>query len=69
MVTMSTPNGQKVQIMLEELHDVYGTEWTYSLMYYSLPPISILPPSPFPPCRTFKAQADSTSFPQQHHVQ
>ncbi len=33
LVTMSTPNGQKVQIMLEELHDVYGTEWTYSLLY------------------------------------
>ncbi len=33
LVTMSTPNGQKVQIMLEELHDIYGTEWTYSLMY------------------------------------
>ena len=30
---MSTPNGQKVQIMLEELHDVYGTEWTQTLMY------------------------------------
>lgn len=30
---MSTPNGQKVQIMLEELHEVYGTEWTHSLMY------------------------------------
>ena len=29
---MSTPNGQKVQIMLEELHDVYGTEWTQTLM-------------------------------------
>ena len=30
---MSTPNGQKVQIMLEELHDVYGTEWTQTLMF------------------------------------
>ena len=30
---MSTPNGQKVQIMLEELHDVYGTEWTQTIMY------------------------------------
>ena len=30
---MSTPNGQKVQIMLEELRDVYGTEWTQTLMY------------------------------------
>lgn len=33
LVTMATPNGQKVQIMLEELHDVYGTEWTQTLMY------------------------------------
>jgi glutathione S-transferase len=30
---MNTPNGQKVQIMLEELHEVYGTEWTTTLMY------------------------------------
>ena len=29
---MSTPNGQKVQIMLEELADVYGTEWTTTKM-------------------------------------
>ena len=29
---MNTPNGQKVQIMLEELKDVYGTEWDYTLM-------------------------------------
>jgi len=28
LITQSTPNGQKVQIMLEELADVYGTEWT-----------------------------------------
>jgi glutathione S-transferase len=28
LITMSTPNGQKVQILLEELADVYGTEWT-----------------------------------------
>ena len=33
LITQSTPNGQKVQIMLEELHDVYGTEWTQTLMY------------------------------------
>ena len=41
LVTMSTPNGQKVQIMLEELHDIYGTEWTHSLMYvlHSLGPL------------------------------
>lgn len=45
---MNTPNGQKVQIMLEELHDVYGTEWTQTLMYVvhlRLPPI--VPLSPF----------------------
>ncbi|KAL8923883.1 MAG: hypothetical protein Q9208_004319 [Pyrenodesmia sp. 3 TL-2023] len=28
LITMNTPNGQKVQIMLEELKDIYGTEWT-----------------------------------------
>ena len=39
LVTQSTLNGQKVQIMLEELHDLYGTEWTYTLMY-------LYPPSP-----------------------
>ncbi|MCJ1395116.1 hypothetical protein MMC18_007997 [Xylographa bjoerkii] len=27
LITMSTPNGQKVQIMLEELAEKYGTEW------------------------------------------
>jgi len=27
LMTMSTPNGQKLQIMLEELADVYGTKW------------------------------------------
>ncbi|KAK5107891.1 hypothetical protein LTR16_006187, partial [Cryomyces antarcticus] len=31
LITQSTPNGQKVQIMLEELADVYGTEWTTTL--------------------------------------
>jgi len=30
LITQSTPNGQKVQIMLEELADVYGTQWTTS---------------------------------------
>lgn len=30
LITQSTPNGQKVQIMLEELADVYKTEWTTS---------------------------------------
>jgi len=32
LVTQSTPNGQKVQIFLEELKDVYGIEWTTSLI-------------------------------------
>jgi glutathione S-transferase len=32
MVTESTPNGQKVQIFLEELADIYGTEWTTTIM-------------------------------------
>lgn len=30
LITQSTPNGQKVQIMLEELADVYKTQWTTS---------------------------------------
>jgi glutathione S-transferase len=29
---MSTPNGQKVQIILEELKAAYGTEWTTTLV-------------------------------------
>jgi hypothetical protein len=29
---MNTPNGQAVQILLEELKDVYGTEWTTTLI-------------------------------------
>jgi len=29
---MNTPNGQKVQIMLEELKAVYETEWTQTIM-------------------------------------
>lgn len=34
LITQSTPNGQKVQIMLEELADVYkDIEWTTTLMY------------------------------------
>ena len=33
LLTMSTPNGQKVQIMLEELAELYGTAWTTTLMY------------------------------------
>ncbi len=32
LITQSTPNGQKVQIFLEELADAYGTEWTTTLM-------------------------------------
>ncbi|KAK8214197.1 glutathione S-transferase [Phyllosticta capitalensis] len=32
LVTQSTPNGQKVQIMLEELALVYGTTWTTTLI-------------------------------------
>jgi len=32
LITMNTPNGQAVQIMLEELKDVYGTEWTTTLI-------------------------------------
>ncbi|KAF2802412.1 glutathione S-transferas-like protein [Mytilinidion resinicola] len=32
LITQSTPNGQKVQIFLEELADVYGTEWTTTLI-------------------------------------
>jgi hypothetical protein len=32
LITMSTPNGQKVQIMLEELADLYGVEWDTTKM-------------------------------------
>ena len=32
LVTQSTPNGQKVQIMLEELADLYGTAWDTTLI-------------------------------------
>ena len=32
LLTESTPNGQKVQIFLEELADAYGTKWTTTLM-------------------------------------
>jgi len=35
LITQSTPNGQKVQILLEELADVYGTEWTTTLINIS----------------------------------
>ncbi|GAB7358273.1 hypothetical protein MBLNU230_g0423t1 [Neophaeotheca triangularis] len=32
LITMNTPNGQAVQILLEELKDVYGTEWSTTLI-------------------------------------
>lgn len=32
LLTQNTPNGQKVQIFLEELADAYGTTWTTTLM-------------------------------------
>ncbi|KAF7875294.1 hypothetical protein EAF04_002466 [Stromatinia cepivora] len=32
LITENTPNGKKVQIMLEELKDVYNIEWTTSLI-------------------------------------
>ncbi|KAJ5860212.1 uncharacterized protein N7529_007522 [Penicillium soppii] len=32
LITCSTPNGKKVQIFLEELKDIYGLEWTTSLI-------------------------------------
>ncbi|KAF2501281.1 glutathione S-transferas-like protein [Lophium mytilinum] len=35
LITQNTPNGQKVQIFLEELADVYGTEWTTTLINIS----------------------------------
>ena len=39
LITMSTPNGQKVQIMLEELADLYkDLEWTTTIMYIALHP-------------------------------
>jgi hypothetical protein len=34
LVTQSTPNGQKVQILLEELKQVYGTEWDTTLIVW-----------------------------------
>lgn len=37
LITMNTPNGQKVQIMLEELKEKYGTDWTTTLMYVWMP--------------------------------
>ncbi|KAI9713225.1 MAG: hypothetical protein M1820_001211 [Bogoriella megaspora] len=35
MITQSTPNGQKVQILLEELALIYGTTWTTTLINIS----------------------------------
>ncbi|CAM6002260.1 unnamed protein product, partial [Sphagnum balticum] len=32
LLTQNTPNGQKVQIFLEELADAYGTSWTTTLI-------------------------------------
>ncbi|KAK6343170.1 hypothetical protein TWF718_008543 [Orbilia javanica] len=32
LITQSTPNGQKVQILLEELKAVYGTKWGTSII-------------------------------------
>ncbi|KAF3902796.1 hypothetical protein AA313_de0205060 [Arthrobotrys entomopaga] len=32
LISQSTPNGVKVQILLEELKAVYGTEWTTSII-------------------------------------
>lgn len=32
LITQNTPNGQAVQIFLEELKDAYGTEWSTSVI-------------------------------------
>ncbi|KAI4869206.1 glutathione S-transferase [Hypoxylon rubiginosum] len=32
LITQNTPNGQAVQILLEELAETYGTEWTTTLI-------------------------------------
>ncbi|UKZ61977.1 uncharacterized protein TrAtP1_003238 [Trichoderma atroviride] len=32
LLTENTPNGKKVQILLEELHDAYGTSWATHLI-------------------------------------
>lgn len=32
LITQNTPNGQAVQILLEELAETYGTSWTTSLI-------------------------------------
>ena len=41
LLTTNTPNGQKVQIMLEELKEVYSTEWTTTLMSAPSPCIQV----------------------------
>lgn len=35
LITQNTPNGQAVQIMLEELTESYGTEFTYTVINIS----------------------------------
>jgi hypothetical protein len=35
LITQSTPNGQKVQILLEELAETYGTQWTTTIINIS----------------------------------
>lgn len=35
LITQSTPNGQKVQILLEELAETYSTKWTTTLINIS----------------------------------
>jgi glutathione S-transferase len=32
LLTMNTPNGQPIQILLEELKEAYGTEWTTTVI-------------------------------------
>ena len=32
LITQNTPNGQAVQVFLEELKDAYGTSWTTTLI-------------------------------------
>jgi glutathione S-transferase len=32
LITSLTPNGRKIHILLEELKEVYGLEWTTSLI-------------------------------------
>lgn len=35
LITQNTPNGQAVQIFLEELNEAYGTNWTTTLINIS----------------------------------